>query len=165
MLWGQRIIVYTDHKNLIYDALGSTSDRVFRWRLLLEEYGPEIIYIKGEENTVADAISRLDFSPKKNPNTAKQNWMILTKKWCKIDHFAEPESKQNMDLNYAFAIHSDEEEISPLTISEIAEEQLKDKALQQQIKSSKLVYQLIENTLVLYKEGKLVIPKNFNIER
>jgi hypothetical protein len=65
MLWGQRIIVYTDHKNLIYDALGSTSDRVFRWRLLLEEYGPEIIYIKGEENTVADAISRLDFSPKK----------------------------------------------------------------------------------------------------
>jgi hypothetical protein len=56
MLWGQRIIVYTDHKNLIYDALGSTSDRVFRWRLLLEEYGPEIIYIKGEENTVADAI-------------------------------------------------------------------------------------------------------------
>ncbi len=29
MLWGQRIIVYTDHKNLIYDALGSTSNRVF----------------------------------------------------------------------------------------------------------------------------------------
>ncbi len=58
MLWGQRIIVYTDHKNLVYEASGSTSDRVYRWRLLLEEYGPEIIYIKGEENTVADAISR-----------------------------------------------------------------------------------------------------------
>jgi hypothetical protein len=29
MLWGQRIIVYTDHKNLIYDTMGSTSDRVF----------------------------------------------------------------------------------------------------------------------------------------
>ena len=36
MLWGQQIIVYTDHKNLIYDALGSTSDRVFQWRLLIE---------------------------------------------------------------------------------------------------------------------------------
>ena len=39
-----------------------SSDRVYRWRLLLEEYGPEIIYIKGIDNTVADAISRLLFS-------------------------------------------------------------------------------------------------------
>ena len=28
MLWGQRIKVYTDHKNLIQDALGLTSDKV-----------------------------------------------------------------------------------------------------------------------------------------
>ncbi len=83
MLWGQIIIVYTDHKNLIYDALGSTSDRVFQWRLLIEEFCPKIIYIKGEENSVAEAISRLDFSPKKNPIKAKQNWMILTKNGAK----------------------------------------------------------------------------------
>jgi hypothetical protein len=31
MLWGQTIKVYTDHKNLTRDALGSTSDRVYRW--------------------------------------------------------------------------------------------------------------------------------------
>ena len=48
MLWGQPIKVYTDHKNLTRDALGLTSDRVYRWRLLLEEYGPEIVYIKRE---------------------------------------------------------------------------------------------------------------------
>ena len=30
-----------------------------RWRLLLEEFGPELIYIKGEKNIVADALSRL----------------------------------------------------------------------------------------------------------
>jgi hypothetical protein len=30
-----------------------------RWRLLLEEYGPELIYIKGENNIVADALSPL----------------------------------------------------------------------------------------------------------
>jgi hypothetical protein len=60
MLWGQEIKFYTDHKNLTRDALGLTSDRVYRWQLLLEEYAPEIIYIKGIHNTVADAISRLE---------------------------------------------------------------------------------------------------------
>jgi hypothetical protein len=38
------------------DTLGLTSDRVYQWRLLLEEYAPKIIYIKGIHNTVADAI-------------------------------------------------------------------------------------------------------------
>ena len=41
MLWGQKLKVFTDHKNLIQDALGLTSDRVYRWRLLLEEFGPK----------------------------------------------------------------------------------------------------------------------------
>jgi hypothetical protein len=59
MLWGQRIKVYADHKNLIQDALGLTSDHVYRWRLILEEYGPEVMHIKGINITVADAISRL----------------------------------------------------------------------------------------------------------
>ncbi len=66
MLWGQSIKVYTDHTNLIRDALGMTSDRVYPWRLLLEEYGPELVYIKGIHNTVADAISRLEYDPSVN---------------------------------------------------------------------------------------------------
>ena len=57
MLWGHTIKVYADHKNLTHDALGLTSDRVYCGRLLLEEFAPEIVYIKGIHNTVADAIS------------------------------------------------------------------------------------------------------------
>jgi hypothetical protein len=57
MLWGQRLNVFTDHKNLTRDGLGLTSDRVTRWRILLEECAPKIIYNKGIHNTVADAIS------------------------------------------------------------------------------------------------------------
>ena len=39
-----------------------------RWRLLLEEFGPKLVYVKGEDNVVADALSRLrmteqEFSP------------------------------------------------------------------------------------------------------
>ena len=62
MMWGQRTKIYTDHKNLIQDALGLTSDHVYRWRLILEEYGPKIVHIKGIQNIVADAFSRLDFT-------------------------------------------------------------------------------------------------------
>ncbi len=42
MLWGQTIKVFTDHKNLTMDALGLISNRLYQWRLLLEEYAPEI---------------------------------------------------------------------------------------------------------------------------
>jgi hypothetical protein len=32
-----------------------------RWRLLIEEFGPELRHIKGKQNLIADALSRLDF--------------------------------------------------------------------------------------------------------
>jgi hypothetical protein len=43
-----------------------TSDRVYQWRLLLEEYEPKIVYIKGIHNTIADAISQLEYDPSVN---------------------------------------------------------------------------------------------------
>ncbi len=66
MLWGQNIKVFTDHANLMRDALGLNSDRVYQWRLLLEDYGPKIVYIKGIHNTVADAVSWLEYDPSVN---------------------------------------------------------------------------------------------------
>ena len=59
MLLGQEIELFTDHKNLTYDT--PTTDRVTRWRLLIEEYAPDIKYIKGCNNIVADALSRLEY--------------------------------------------------------------------------------------------------------
>ena len=67
-------------------ALGLTSDRVYRWRIIIEEYGPKIIYIKRKDNIVADAISQLDFSPKAHPETDKKNWIILAKFWCVVSN-------------------------------------------------------------------------------
>jgi hypothetical protein len=66
MLWGQNKKVFTDQANLMRDALGLTSDQVYQWRLLLEEYGPKIVHIKGIHNTVADAVSRLEYDPSVN---------------------------------------------------------------------------------------------------
>ena len=33
-----------------------------RWRLILEEFGPELQYVKGENKVVSDALSRLEMS-------------------------------------------------------------------------------------------------------
>ena len=161
MLWGQQLIVYTDHQNLMRDALGLTSDRVYRWRLILEEYGPEIVYIKGIDNTIADAISRLDFTPPAK-QSENQNWMTFTKRWCNIENDAQNFStKQHLEsMNYVFANRSDDDEIYPLTVKEIAQEQKKDKSLLKLTKEEKYKLALVENTEVLCKNGKLVIPKS-----
>ena len=62
IILGQQIIVYTDHKNLTYKVLNT--ERVMRWRLIVEEYGPELGYLQGHKNIVADALSRLHLTPK-----------------------------------------------------------------------------------------------------
>ena len=38
------------------------TERVMRWRLIFKEFGPELKWIKGENNVVADALSRLEMS-------------------------------------------------------------------------------------------------------
>ena len=57
ILLGQQIIVHTDHANLTFKNFNS--DRVMRWKLFVEEYSPDLQYIKGENNVVADMLSSL----------------------------------------------------------------------------------------------------------
>ena len=35
--------IHTDHKKLVHESEMKTSQHVMHWRLLLEEYGPEIV--------------------------------------------------------------------------------------------------------------------------
>jgi hypothetical protein len=174
MLWGQSIKVNTDHANLIKDALGMTSDHVYQWRLLLEEYGPKIVYIKGIHNTIADAISRLEYDPSINrtaenyhttkvrsfQSSQRQNWMTVSKHWCNLNI----DTHKPKDLNFAFANHGEEEEIYPLTTIEIAQAQHKNRELKVYYKKNArmpkedMCFQFIENTKVLCKKGKLMIP-------
>ena len=56
-LLGAKIIIHTDHKNLL--ANSSSNDRVFRWKQKIEEFGSTIKYVQGHTNIEADAISRL----------------------------------------------------------------------------------------------------------
>jgi hypothetical protein len=45
----------------------------------LEEYGPEMVYIKGIHNTIADTISRLGYDPSIN-QTAENYHLTKVKK-------------------------------------------------------------------------------------
>ncbi len=140
ILWGQDIKVYTDHKNLTRDALGLTSDRVYRWWLLLEEYAPKIVFIKGIHNTVADAILQLEYDPKLNKTNeythamlgvepeelSAQRWKSFAHNWRSYNETSTPTQAYCFHINEVFANCSDKDEIYPLTTEEIAEAQWAD---------------------------------------
>ncbi len=108
------------------DALSLTLDQMYQWRLLLEEYGPKIVYIKGIHNTVADPVLRLEYDPSVNQTAEnfhtmkvrnkqsrqRQNWMTVLKNWCKLDidsdNLDSYTDKQD-DWNLVFAHHKEED--------------------------------------------------------
>ena len=55
ILLGRILRIYTDHKNLTCKFFNT--NRVLIWRLILEEYGPDIEYIQGDKNTVVYVLS------------------------------------------------------------------------------------------------------------
>ena len=59
VLLGASIRVHTDHKNLTHRSTDFTTQRVLRWRLLLEEFNPTFLYKSGPSNVLADALTRV----------------------------------------------------------------------------------------------------------
>ena len=59
VLLGASIRVHTDHKNLTHRLTDFTTQRLLRWRLLLEEFNPTFLYKSGPSNVLADALSRV----------------------------------------------------------------------------------------------------------
>jgi hypothetical protein len=108
---------------------------------LLEEYGPKIVYIKGIHNTIAVAISQLEYDPSDNQtaenyhltnvkrrsfkSSQKQSWLTVSGHWCNLGI----DTNKPKDVNFAFVNHGEEDEIYPLTNIEIAEAQCKDQEL------------------------------------
>jgi hypothetical protein len=150
MLWGQNIKVFTDNADLMRDALGLTLDQVYPWRLLLKEYRPKIVYIKGIHNTIADTVSRLEYDPSANRtaesfHTTKvrsnshqtQCWMTVSKKWCELDIDSDnldSYTNKHNNWNLLFAHHEEADKIYPLTLTKIADAQRKDQELKAHFK-------------------------------
>jgi hypothetical protein len=179
MLWGQNIKVFTDHANLMRDALGLTSDRVYQWRLLLEEYKPEILYIKCIHNTVADTVSWLEYDPSVNRSAEsfrttkvrnkqshqRQNWMTVSKNWCKLDIDSDnldTYTDKHNDWNLMFAHHEEEDEIYPITLKEIADAQRKDQELKVYFKKNAECHKRIYAFILLKTQTCYVRMENIH---
>ena len=94
ILLGQKIVVHTDHENLTYKNFNT--ERVMRWRLILEEYGPELRYMKGENNVVADALSRLTIDDRKDPPNSP--------KYGSPAYMAEHYGLDNAKISYTYPL-------------------------------------------------------------
>ena len=137
ILLGHEIIVYTDHKNLVYKHFNT--ERVMRWRLLLEEFGPKLVYIKGQENIVADALSR----------------MRMSEDDFSAEAFALDENEDEFPTEY------------PLSYRQLQHEQERYPALQQKITDKDPNYKVEDyrhadkTHRLVTRNGKIVVPPSF----
>jgi hypothetical protein len=93
--------------------------------------------------------------------------MIVSKQWCKLDVDSDnlhTYTDKHDDWNLVFAHHEEEDEIYPLTLTEIADAQRKDRELKVYFKKNAKMpqkdksFHLIEDIKVLCKNEKLMIP-------
>lgn len=72
-IYGRKFIIRTDHRPLIYlFSLKNPSSKLTRMRWDLEEYNFEVEYIKGKENVLSDALSRIKITSE----TLKQMYVV-----------------------------------------------------------------------------------------
>jgi len=144
ILLGQQVIVHTDHENLTYKQ--QNSDRVMRWRLYIEEYSPDLRYLPGPSNVVADALSRLEIQ------TEPMEEAFFTEELRSELYCYSTDTLTNADY--------------PLDYSQISQAQLKDKKLLKVRDKKDSPYESNDFTFagkqvpVICFKGKMVIPSS-----
>ena len=159
ILLGHEIVIFTDHKNLVNDRTRHESARIQRWIWLLEEFGPKFQYLKGEDNPVADALSRLDKS-EPNPLDGYENPATC---FATLDSNFNNPFRDEYEEHLAENVFSGDDSVEikfPLSAPTIKEAQQKDTELLQRLKS-KPGYSntLLEGMdLITYKD-RIFIPQ------
>lgn len=79
-LYGRKFKIQTDHRPLIYlFNMRDPSSRLLKFRLLLEEYNYVVEYIKGNRNSVADALSRITITSEQLKDMNEQIISVMTR--------------------------------------------------------------------------------------
>jgi hypothetical protein len=127
ILLGQQVIVHTDHLTILYGKL--SNDRITRWRLLLEEYGPKYVHIAGKNNIVAYALSRLEKDEDEDEKLSQaEEGLVLSHTMCAVEQNEArvmPETKEELVRNIMNVDEMESEEF-PMSPEIIAREQKKD---------------------------------------
>lgn len=72
---GQRFTIVTDHASLKFASTQKQlSRRMARWMELLSQFDFQIVYRKGKDNVVADALSRIPEAPRVEVMVMESNW-------------------------------------------------------------------------------------------
>jgi transposase InsO family protein len=165
ILLGQQIIIHTDHRNILYKKL--SSDRIIRWRLLLEEYGPEYVHVSGKDNVVADALSRMEanFNEEKEvqeTNSCAQLCAFVMSRLTRDESYEPPNPGEPEEMACTFLLESEiEEDKFPMSPALIQREQAKDKELQKDILKNPQKYRKrkLEGAELITHNKLICIPK------
>ena len=96
---------------------------------------------------------------------ASQRWLMFSKLWsCYNEAQEDPDEANIIQLNEVFANHSKDDEIYPLTVTEIVDAQKADTKLKEFFKPNAtpdtgLEIRIIEDQKCICNKGRLVIPK------
>mmetsp|Transcript_13570 Transcript_13570/g.16453 ORF Transcript_13570/g.16453 Transcript_13570/m.16453 type:complete len:698 (+) Transcript_13570:1112-3205(+) len=131
ILLGFPLAILSDHRNLRFENF--SSERVRRWRLLLEEFDYTFHYYPGKDNHIADMISRYPIISLDSSNIAEMNTPL-----------------DDIDNN-----------TFPLDFKYIAQHQRQDNELQQKLKSAPTLFtrsQITSGTTLIFRDSKIVVP-------
>jgi len=79
-IYGRHFTVKTDHRALTHlFSMVNPSSKLTRMRLELEEYNFTVEYLKGKDNRVADALSRITITNLKNIQTSNTILKVTTR--------------------------------------------------------------------------------------
>ena len=110
-VYGQKIVLYTDHKPLVWLMTHKdTSSRLIRWALLLQEYNIEFKYKVGKANANADSLSRIEISSMASQGKTKTVLEVLKR------DMKEMEEEQSRDKEIQALILCTQGGIPPRTL-------------------------------------------------
>ena len=98
ILFGYKINVFSDHKDLVYAAAKSEHQRVIHWWLILKEFGTTIQHIYVVEIIVSEMIS--------GPPSTKVDWDDTSISWSlsQVNKLFTTREEQNLDDRFPLDI-------------------------------------------------------------
>lgn len=149
ILRGQEVVVHTNHLNLLYSDM--PTQRMIRWRLLMEEFHPTVVNVAGKDNDAADALSRLDF----DDNGDDADWGSTDPPMTYAD-----KAKETMEALFPMASEQQMNESFPLATEMLQYYQEKDDVLQLQVSkdtNTRFTTKQVEGFSLIHEQGKIRI--------